>query len=158
MVLVTGKRFEWRRETQFISSSSDASSLCVKISMNWRPSRLISWCTSKKILSSLTTIRFTILSLQKYDNITFITVNEWGLICSYLKARGKSGPLFSFDVHDDVRIVSDASVEKDESHAGKVLLRNWYERNKHIFPASRWEPYDPTKTYEKYSIKDKKKN
>ncbi|KAI9559704.1 hypothetical protein GHT06_013709 [Daphnia sinensis] len=73
------------------------------------------------------------------------------------KARGKSGPLFSFDVHDDIRIVSDASVEKDESHAGKVLLRSWYERNKHIFPASRWEPYDPTKTYEKYSIKDKNK-
>jgi len=73
------------------------------------------------------------------------------------KARGKSGPLFSFDVHEDIRMVSDASIEKDESHAGKVLLRNWYERNKHIFPASRWEPYDPTKTYEKYSIKDKSK-
>lgn len=73
------------------------------------------------------------------------------------KARGKSGPLFSFDVHDDIRLVSDATVEKDESHAGKVLLRSWYERNKHIFPASRWEPYDPTKNYEKYSISDKKK-
>lgn len=71
------------------------------------------------------------------------------------KARGKSGPLFTFDVHDDIRMVSDASVEKDESHAGKVLLRSWYERNKHIFPASRWEPYDPTKTYDKYTIKDK---
>jgi protein FAM50 len=33
------------------------------------------------------------------------------------KARGKSGPLFNFDVHEDVRLVSDASVEKDESHA-----------------------------------------
>uniref|UniRef100_A0A8D8R0L7 Protein FAM50 homolog n=1 Tax=Cacopsylla melanoneura TaxID=428564 RepID=A0A8D8R0L7_9HEMI len=73
------------------------------------------------------------------------------------KARGKSGPLFSFDVHEDVRMVSDASVEKDESHAGKVVLRNWYERNKHIFPASRWEPYDPTKVYDKYTIKDKRK-
>ena len=30
------------------------------------------------------------------------------------KARGKSGPLFNFDVHDDVRMVQDASVEKDE--------------------------------------------
>ena len=30
------------------------------------------------------------------------------------KARGKSGPLFSFDVHEDVRLVTDASVEKDE--------------------------------------------
>jgi hypothetical protein len=36
------------------------------------------------------------------------------------KARGKSGPLFSFDVHEDIRIVNDASKEKDETHAGKV--------------------------------------
>ncbi|XP_018567504.1 protein FAM50 homolog [Anoplophora glabripennis] len=73
------------------------------------------------------------------------------------KARGKSGPLFQFDVHDDIRLVSDASIEKEESHAGKVLLRSWYERNKHIFPASRWEPYDPTKTYDKYTVSDKNK-
>lgn len=71
------------------------------------------------------------------------------------KARGKSGPLFNFDVKDDIRMISDATVEKEESHAGKVLLRSWYERNKHIFPASRWEPYDPTKVYDKYTIKDK---
>lgn len=71
------------------------------------------------------------------------------------KARGKSGPLFTFGVHDDIRMVSDASLEKEDSHAGKVLLRNWYERNKHIFPASRWEPFDPLKTFAKYSIKDK---
>lgn len=71
------------------------------------------------------------------------------------KARGKSGPLFSFDVKDDIRMISDATVEKEETHAGKVLLRSWYERNKHIFPASRWEPYDPTKVYDKYTIKDK---
>lgn len=72
------------------------------------------------------------------------------------KARGKSGPLFQFDVMDDIRIVNDASVEKEESHAGKVVLRSWYERNKHIFPASRWEPYDPSKTYDIYSVKDRK--
>ncbi|XP_078343144.1 protein FAM50A-like isoform X2 [Oculina patagonica] len=74
------------------------------------------------------------------------------------KARGKSGPLFSFDVHEDVRMISDASVEKDESHAGKVVLRSWYERNKHIFPASRWEPYDPEKKWEKYTISDAPKS
>lgn len=71
------------------------------------------------------------------------------------KARGKSGPLFNFDVHEDVRLVSDASVEKDESHAGKVCLRSWYERNKHIFPASRWEPYDPEKRWDSYTVSDK---
>lgn len=70
------------------------------------------------------------------------------------KARGKSGPLFHFDVHDDVRVgVSiDVRVEKDESHPGKVVQRHWYERNKHIFPASRWEVYDPAKEYGTYTI------
>ncbi|KAI0670432.1 XAP5-domain-containing protein [Trametes maxima] len=68
------------------------------------------------------------------------------------KARGKSGPLFNFDVHDDVRLLADATVEKDESHAGKVVERSWYQRNKHIFPASRWEVYDPDKNYGKYTI------
>lgn len=33
------------------------------------------------------------------------------------KARGKSGPLFHFDVHDDVRMMNDARVEKDEVRA-----------------------------------------
>lgn len=51
--------------------------------------------------------------------------------------------------------MNDAAIEKEDSHAGKVLLRSWYERNKHIFPASRWDPYDPTKVYDKYTIKDK---
>ncbi|CAD7682945.1 unnamed protein product [Nyctereutes procyonoides] len=63
-----------------------------------------------------------------------------------------AGPLFNFDVHDDVRLLSDATVEKDESHAGKVVLRSWYEKNKHIFPASRWEPYDPEKKWDKYTV------
>jgi len=69
------------------------------------------------------------------------------------KARGKSGPLFHFDVHDDVRVGPlDSRVEKDESHPGKVVERRWYERNKHIFPASRWEVYDPAKNYGTYTI------
>jgi len=68
------------------------------------------------------------------------------------KARGKSGPLFNFDVHDDVRLIADATIEKDESHAGKVVERSWYQRSKHIFPASRWEVFDPEKQYGKYTI------
>ena len=69
------------------------------------------------------------------------------------KARGKSGPLFHFDVHDDVRVMGGgAGVEKDESHAGKVIHRTWYEKNKHIFPASRWELWEPGKEYGRYTI------
>ncbi|GAA5862556.1 hypothetical protein JCM8547_002102 [Rhodosporidiobolus lusitaniae] len=68
------------------------------------------------------------------------------------KYRGKSGPMFSFDVHDDVRLTHDAKVEKDESHAGKVIERSWYNRNKHIFPASRWELFNPDVIRERYTI------
>ncbi|EXB39258.1 Protein XAP5 CIRCADIAN TIMEKEEPER [Morus notabilis] len=60
--------------------------------------------------------------------------------------------LFHFDVHEDVRTIADATIEKDESHAGKVVERHWYEKNKHIFPASRWEIYDPTRKWERYTI------
>jgi len=38
-----------------------------------------------------------------------------------------------------------------------VVERRWYERNKHIFPASRWEVYDPEKVYGLYTIGDKMK-
>lgn len=69
------------------------------------------------------------------------------------KARGKSGPLFHFDVHDDVRMTMDINVEKDESHAGKIVTRAYYERNQHIFPVNRWEVYDPKKKWERYTIK-----
>ncbi|GAA5879067.1 hypothetical protein JCM3774_005559 [Rhodotorula dairenensis] len=68
------------------------------------------------------------------------------------KYRGKSGPMFNFDVHDDIRLTHDAAVEKDESHAGKVIERSWYNRNKHIFPASRWELFNPEVVREKYTI------
>jgi protein FAM50 len=61
------------------------------------------------------------------------------------KARGKSGPLFNFDVVEDVRLVSDAKKEKEDAHAAKVVERRWYERNRHIFPASRWVIFDPKK-------------
>lgn len=75
------------------------------------------------------------------------------------KARGKSGPLFHFDVHDDIRVGAiDSRVEKDESHPGKVVERRWYDRNKHIFPASRWEIFDPMKTYGTYTIHGKEVN
>ncbi|EPQ28710.1 uncharacterized protein PFL1_03514 [Pseudozyma flocculosa PF-1] len=73
------------------------------------------------------------------------------------KTRGKSGPLFNFDVHDDIRLVADATVEKDESHAGKVVERTFFNRNKHVWPYSRWEVFDPNKDYGSYTIHDRTK-
>ncbi|XKL62788.1 hypothetical protein PGB90_002621 [Kerria lacca] len=107
----------------------------------------------RKEFSELKTITADQLMYVKEDLILPHHYSFYDFIVT--KARGKSGPLFTFDVHDDIRLMNDAAIEKEDSHAGKVLLRSWYERNKHIFPASRWDPYDPTKVYDKYTIKDK---
>ena len=86
----------------------------------------------------------------KEDLIIPHTTSFYDLILT--KARGKSGPLFHFDVHEDVRMTLDTRVEKDGSHPGKIVQRSWFEINKHIFPASRWEVYDPTVIRTKYTI------
>lgn len=41
---------------------------------------------------------------------------------------------------------------------GKVVDRHWYERNKHIFPASRWETYDPEKVWDTYTTHGREVN
>jgi protein FAM50 len=92
------------------------------------------------------------LMFIKEDTILPNTISFHDLIKN--KARGKSGPLFEFNVRQDVRL-GDVRVQKGESHAGKIVERKWYNMNKHIFPASRWEVYDPTADRSgAYTIKD----
>jgi len=98
----------------------------------------------------LRTVGSDTLMYVKEDLIIPHNVSFYDLIKE--KARGKSGPLFNFDVHEDVRMSNDSRIEKDESHAGKIVDRKWYERNKHVFPASRWEMYTKDKTFDKYTI------
>jgi len=62
------------------------------------------------------------------------------------KAMGKTGPLFEFDAAAEIRLRQDAVLDS-ESHPAKVVLRSWFEKNKHIYPASRWEPFVPNKKY-----------
>lgn len=54
----------------------------------------------------------------KEDLVLPHNLSFYDLIIS--KARGKSGPLFHFDVYDDVRLEHNANIEKEESHAGKA--------------------------------------
>lgn len=55
---------------------------------------------------------------------------------------------------------SDRNLEgvDDDPNFTKVVDRRWYERNKHIFPASVWEEFDPTKDYTKDVRKDAQGN
>ena len=46
----------------------------------------------------------------------------------------------------------------DDPNYTKVVDRRWYERNKHIFPASQWEAFDPDKVYEGRVRKDAEGN
>ena len=46
----------------------------------------------------------------------------------------------------------------DDPNFTKVVDRRWYERNKHIFPASVWEEFDPGKDYAKGVRKDAEGN
>ncbi|KAF3911292.1 hypothetical protein ABW21_db0200193 [Orbilia brochopaga] len=46
----------------------------------------------------------------------------------------------------------------DDPTVTKVVDRRWYERNKHIFPASMWETFDPNKDYANMIRRDKCEN
>ena len=44
-------------------------------------------------------------------------------------------------------VPSEIEGNEDDPGITKVVDRRWYERNKHIFPASVWEEFDPEKDY-----------
>jgi protein FAM50 len=46
----------------------------------------------------------------------------------------------------------------DDPAVTKVVDRRWYEKNKHIFPASVWEEYNPDKALRKAERKDAEGN
>ncbi|KAK4494463.1 hypothetical protein PRZ48_014761 [Zasmidium cellare] len=46
----------------------------------------------------------------------------------------------------------------DDPELTKVVDRRWYERNKHIYPASSWEDFDPERDYSTGVRKDKDGN
>ncbi|KDD76722.1 XAP5 circadian clock regulator protein [Helicosporidium sp. ATCC 50920] len=83
------------------------------------------------------------LMYVKEDVILPPTVTFYDLILA--QARGKSGPLFQFDLQEHTTAVVDPRVKSQDSHAGKIVDRTWYQKNKHVYPASRWEVYDPDK-------------
>jgi len=46
-------------------------------------------------------------------------------------------------------LIAESELEgyRDDPGLTKVVDRRWYEKNKHIFPASTWEDFDPNKDY-----------
>ncbi|EMC91849.1 hypothetical protein BAUCODRAFT_307758 [Baudoinia panamericana UAMH 10762] len=58
------------------------------------------------------------------------------------------------------RVIPDSELEgfTDDPATTKVVDRRWYERNKHIYPASMWEEFDPGRDYSKAGRKDAEGN
>jgi len=81
------------------------------------------------------------LMYVKEDMILPSTVTFYELIVK--KAQGRSGPLFQFDLQETAVTKFDPRVKSQDSHAGKVVERHWYSRNKHIFPYNKWTVFDP---------------
>jgi len=82
------------------------------------------------------------LMFVKEDMIIPSFITFYDLITS--NVQGRTGPLSNFNVHTEIGMADVRAPNKD-SHAGKVCERSWYIRNKHYYPASVWEPFDPTK-------------
>jgi protein FAM50 len=61
---------------------------------------------------------------------------------------------------DKGRAIPDEELEgyDDDATITKVVDRRWYERNKHIFPASVWEEYNPEKNFSNAQRKDTEGN
>lgn len=75
---------------------------------------LYAYCMSLRRSTSVSHLMYV-----KEDLVLPHSLSFYDLIIS--KARGKSGPLFHFDVYDDVRLEHNANVEKEESHAGTYV-------------------------------------
>ncbi|KAL2018377.1 hypothetical protein VTK56DRAFT_912 [Thermocarpiscus australiensis] len=54
----------------------------------------------------------------------------------------------------DVPKVSELEGASDDPTFTKVVDRRWYQRNKHIYPASVWQEFDPEKDYSKEIPRD----
>jgi protein FAM50 len=99
-----------------------------------------------KVLDNLRT-EFSELKIASGDDLMFVKddliIPQTNTFYDFIvtQARGKGGLLFNFDqTPEALELVEEAGM-----HVAKVIHRSWYTRNKHIFPANRWEPFDPTK-------------
>ncbi|KXX79224.1 Protein FAM50 [Madurella mycetomatis] len=65
-------------------------------------------------------------------------------------AAAASGPAGIRDAPD----ISELEGASDDPTFTKVVDRRWYQRNKHIYPASVWQEFDPEKDYQKEIPRD----
>lgn len=74
--------------------------------------------------------------------------------------RSEPAPATAGLSHPSNPVVVDGDLEgfPDDPAFTKVVDRRWYERNKHIYPASAWEDFDPQRDYSQGGRKDREGN
>lgn len=70
------------------------------------------------------------------------------------KTEGPHGLLFDYSAEPN----EEPEVGTEDPALTKVVDRRWYERNKHIFPASVWSNYDPNVNYKGMIRRDREQN
>jgi hypothetical protein len=93
------------------------------------------------------------LMLVQEDMMIPSDVTFYDLMMKRLKTEGgKKQTMFRFANEEFIEVDVDGrqKVERKAttSYLPKVVDRGWYEKNKHTYPANRWEPYIHSKEYE----------
>lgn len=73
------------------------------------------------------------------------------------KTEGPNGPLFDYSAEPSAN-PDEPEVGTEDPALTKVVDRRWYERNKHIFPASIWTSFDPNVNYKGRVRRDREDN
>jgi protein FAM50 len=110
--------------------------------------------------------------VQHYDFYYFLvnkTVGYQGRLFDYSAEPTAATPTLDSEADDEanydplapkkaakVSNIPDDQLEgyDDDGTITKVVDRRWFEKNKHIYPATLWEEYDSTKDYTKGVRKD----
>lgn len=108
--------------------------------------------------------------LQHYDFLFFImnkTLGPSGTVLFNYDAEGSkppkppsadngSAPATTCPLSSTDNQAPSDSIEgaSDDPTLTRVVDRRWYERNKHIYPASMWQDFDPERDYQKEVRRD----
>ncbi|KAI1288868.1 XAP5-domain-containing protein [Xylaria venustula] len=109
-------------------------------------------------VDDLMMVRANVIIPHHYDFLFFIMNKTLGpngsILFDYATEASTSAPkqgLSSAQMQDPVDSHEGAS---DDPTMTRVVDRRWYERNKHIYPASMWQDFDPEKDYQKEVRRD----
>ena len=134
----------------------------------------LDWCISRdsRLILARQHYEFYYFIVNKTQGSNNIPLFDYSAQPTTTSCSGTSSPSPELSIYDPLSRPSksknatgaltplDSRLEgyNDDPNMTKVVDRRWYERNKHIFPASVWEEFDPGKDYSRGIRKDAEGN